>query len=122
LTKGAIGRVATPRRRSEARAAIGIDTHHAAASAADARALTRRSPPPKKPAIVGTDLTKWFGEGSSKTTAVDRVGLTAYFGEMLFIVGPSGSGKTTLLSMISGILRPNAGKVVGQRRRHLEVE
>jgi putative ABC transport system ATP-binding protein len=43
---------------------------------------------------------------------VDRVGLTAYFGEMLFIVGPSGSGKTTLLSMISGILRPNAGKVV----------
>jgi putative ABC transport system ATP-binding protein len=31
---------------------------------------------------------------------------------MLFIVGPSGSGKTTMLSMISGILRPNAGKVV----------
>jgi putative ABC transport system ATP-binding protein len=30
---------------------------------------------------------------------------------MLFIVGPSGSGKTTLLSMISGILRPNAGTV-----------
>jgi putative ABC transport system ATP-binding protein len=30
---------------------------------------------------------------------------------MLFIVGPSGSGKTTLLSMISGILRPNGGKV-----------
>ena len=26
--------------------------------------------------------------------------------------GPSGSGKTTLLSMISGILRPNGGKVV----------
>jgi putative ABC transport system ATP-binding protein len=30
---------------------------------------------------------------------------------MLFIIGPSGSGKTTLLSMISGILRPNAGHV-----------
>ena len=28
-----------------------------------------------------------------------------------FIIGPSGSGKTTLLSMISGILRPNEGKV-----------
>ena len=28
------------------------------------------------------------------------------------IVGPSGSGKTTLLSMISGILRPDAGTVV----------
>jgi len=30
---------------------------------------------------------------------------------MLYIVGPSGSGKTTLLSMLSGILRPNAGTV-----------
>ncbi len=44
-------------------------------------------------------------------TAVDRVGLVAHFGEMLFIVGPSGSGKTTLLSMISGILRPDGGTV-----------
>ena len=34
------------------------------------------------------------------------------FGEMLYIVGPSGSGKTTLLSMLSGILRPNAGRVL----------
>jgi putative ABC transport system ATP-binding protein len=62
-------------------------------------------------AIVATALTKTFGEGENKMTAVDGVGLVAHFGEMLFIVGPSGSGKTTLLSMISGILRPNAGKV-----------
>jgi putative ABC transport system ATP-binding protein len=64
-----------------------------------------------QPAIVATDLTKWFGEGEAKTTAVKGVALTAYFGEMLFIIGPSGSGKTTLLSMISGILRPNSGTV-----------
>jgi putative ABC transport system ATP-binding protein len=64
------------------------------------------------PAVVGTDLTKWFGVGETKTIAVDHVGLTAYFGEILFIVGPSGSGKTTMLSMLSGILRPNAGNVV----------
>jgi len=63
-------------------------------------------------AIVATDLTKWFGEGDTRMTAVNGVGLVAHFGEMLFIVGPSGSGKTTLLSMISGILRPNAGQVV----------
>jgi putative ABC transport system ATP-binding protein len=62
-------------------------------------------------AIVASDLTKWFGEGETKTTAVNGVALVAHFGEMLFIVGPSGSGKTTLLSMISGILRPNGGKV-----------
>ena len=68
--------------------------------------------PNENEAIVATDLTKWFGEGEAKVTAVNGVGLVAHFGEMLFIVGPSGSGKTTLLSMISGILRPNDGKVV----------
>src|ERR1700690_1527871 len=63
-------------------------------------------------AIVATGLTKWFGQGEARMTAVKDVALVAHFGEMLFIVGPSGSGKTTMLSMLSGILRPNAGKVV----------
>ncbi len=31
---------------------------------------------------------------------------------MVYIVGPSGSGKTTLLSVLSGILRPDAGTVL----------
>ncbi|MGV8860565.1 MAG: ABC transporter ATP-binding protein [Pseudomonas sp.] len=62
-------------------------------------------------AIVSTGLTKWFGEGDVRMTAVDNVAFVAHFGEMVFIVGPSGSGKTTFLSMISGILRPNAGTV-----------
>ena len=62
-------------------------------------------------AIVATDLTKYFGEGETRMIAVNAVGFTAHFGEMLFIVGPSGSGKTTLLSMISGILRPDSGSV-----------
>ena len=53
--------------------------------------------------IVATGLTKWFGEGEARMTAVNDVALVAHFGEMLFIVGPSGSGKTTMLSMLSGI-------------------
>ena len=66
---------------------------------------------PLTEAIVARGLTKSFGEGATQVTAVRDVGFSAHFGEMLFIVGPSGSGKTTLLSMISGILRPNAGTV-----------
>jgi putative ABC transport system ATP-binding protein len=62
-------------------------------------------------AIRATGLTKWFGEGEAQTMAVRDVSFEAYFGEMLYVVGPSGSGKTTMLSMISGILRPNAGTV-----------
>jgi putative ABC transport system ATP-binding protein len=65
----------------------------------------------KREAIVATGVTKWFGEGETRMTAVNAVEFVAHFGEMLFIVGPSGSGKTTLLSMVSGILRPNAGTV-----------
>jgi putative ABC transport system ATP-binding protein len=63
------------------------------------------------PAVSAHELTKWFGEGDAKTFAVRNISFEAYFGEIFFIVGPSGSGKTTLLSMISGILRPNAGTV-----------
>ncbi len=63
-------------------------------------------------AVQAVALNKWFGEGEAKTFAVKDVSFEAYFGEVLYIVGPSGSGKTTLLSIISGILRPNAGQVM----------
>lgn len=62
-------------------------------------------------AIRAEGLTKWFGEGEAKMCAVRDVSFEARFREMLYIVGPSGSGKTTLLSIISGILRPDEGKV-----------
>jgi len=67
--------------------------------------------PPAREAIVADGVTKWFGEGDTRMTAVDHVNFVDHFGEILFIVGPSGSGKTTLLSMVSGILRPNEGTV-----------
>ena len=63
-------------------------------------------------AIQAKGLEKWFGEGDAKTSALKDVELETYFGEMVYIVGPSGSGKTTLLSVLSGILKPNAGSVL----------
>jgi len=67
-------------------------------------------------AVKANELVKWFGEGEARTYAVREVSFEAYFGEMLYIEGPSGSGKTTLLSMISGILRPNSGNVVVDKK------
>ena len=62
-------------------------------------------------AIRAIGLMKWFGEGEARTSAVKDVDLEMWFGEMVYIVGPSGSGKTTLLSVLSGILKPDAGSV-----------
>jgi putative ABC transport system ATP-binding protein len=66
----------------------------------------------KVEAIVAQGVTKSFGEGPARMTAVDRASFTAHFGEIVFIVGPSGSGKTTFLSIVSGILRPDSGTVM----------
>jgi putative ABC transport system ATP-binding protein len=63
-------------------------------------------------AIAARAVDKWFGEGAARTQALRGVSFEARFGEMLYIVGPSGSGKTTLLSVVSGILRPDAGQVL----------
>jgi putative ABC transport system ATP-binding protein len=64
-----------------------------------------------KAILEAKNIVKYFGADESKTYALKGVNLTAYYGEVLYIVGPSGSGKTTLLSIISGILRPNEGTV-----------
>ena len=44
--------------------------------------------------------------------ALRNVDFEARSGEMLAVLGPSGSGKTTLLSVLTGLLRPTAGKVL----------
>ncbi len=80
-------------------------------SQAGRSAMALIDPAPPIEAIAAAGLTKSFGEGDARMTAVNHVDFTAGFGEMVFIVGPSGSGKTTFLSMISGILRPDAGTV-----------
>ncbi|MCL6552650.1 MAG: ABC transporter ATP-binding protein [Firmicutes bacterium] len=44
--------------------------------------------------------------------AVDRVSLQVHAGEVVGLIGPNGAGKTTLFHLISGFLRPDAGRVV----------
>ena len=50
-----------------------------------------------------------FGYG--KQPLLYDVHLQVRAGEMLGLLGPNGSGKTTLLRLISGVLRPQQGKV-----------
>ena len=56
-------------------------------------------------------ISKHFGTGERRVTALDRVSWQVYAGQMSMIVGPSGCGKTTLLSVIAGILNADEGSV-----------
>ena len=44
--------------------------------------------------------------------AVDRANLTVEKGELVAVIGPNGAGKTTLFNLITGQLKPDAGKVI----------
>jgi len=64
------------------------------------------------PLLVVDGLTRVFGSGHTTVRAVDGVSFVVRPGELCLVMGPSGSGKTTLLTMIGGLLRPTAGRVV----------
>ncbi|OXM85585.1 ABC transporter ATP-binding protein [Paenibacillus rigui] len=61
--------------------------------------------------ISGRQLTKVFGYGLNKTTAVNEVSFQFHEGEIISIVGESGSGKTTLAKIIMGLLNETGGAI-----------
>jgi putative ABC transport system ATP-binding protein len=64
------------------------------------------------PTLRGRHLTRTFGTGETKTTALADVALDLYPGQLALLMGPSGSGKSTLLAVLSGLLRPDGGRVL----------
>jgi urea transport system ATP-binding protein len=53
------------------------------------------------------DLTVRFGG----FTAINNLNMTLERGELRVLIGPNGAGKSTLLDVITGKVRPNAGRV-----------
>ena len=50
---------------------------------------------------------------NGETEALKNINFKVNNGELISIVGPSGCGKTTILSLISGLLTPLTGEIVG---------
>jgi ABC-type multidrug transport system ATPase subunit len=66
------------------------------------------TPDPDAPVVLSvSNLVKRFGEN----VAVSGIDLEVRAGSFFGIVGPNGAGKTTTLSMITGLLRPDAGSI-----------
>jgi putative ABC transport system ATP-binding protein len=72
-------------------------------------------------AVRLNQVSKHYGTGDMKVTAVNQVTVDVNFGELTLLVGPSGCGKTTLISMIAGLLEPSEGEleVLGKSYRQL---
>ncbi|MBU0946952.1 MAG: ABC transporter ATP-binding protein [Proteobacteria bacterium] len=62
-------------------------------------------------ALEAIQLSKSYNVDSRQITVLDRVSLTVPIGSFVVIEGKSGSGKSTLLSLLSGLDKPDSGKI-----------
>ena len=62
-------------------------------------------------AISAVGLTKRFKTGRTHAVVLKGVDFEAEAGHVTMVMGPSGSGKSTLIAALSGLLKPDEGKV-----------
>jgi putative ABC transport system ATP-binding protein len=65
----------------------------------------------EQPVVEVRNISKHFGEGSTRVDALRAVSLEVYPGTVVGLRGPSGSGKSTLLNVIGCILEPDSGSM-----------
>jgi branched-chain amino acid transport system ATP-binding protein len=75
---------------------------------AEAETATARSKGASAQALLEVDsLTKRYGA----LAAIDNVSMRVSDGEVRAVIGPNGAGKTTLFHLITGVVKPTAGRV-----------
>ncbi|HEV2701356.1 MAG TPA: ABC transporter ATP-binding protein [Steroidobacteraceae bacterium] len=62
--------------------------------------------------LILDSVSRSFGAGIHRRCVLDQVSVSIAAGSETVIIGRSGSGKSTLLNLISGIDRPDAGRVI----------
>jgi len=74
-------------------------------------AVPLSEPDPAVPAARCVELTKVYGEGDTRVTALDRVTVTFPAGRFTAIMGPSGSGKSTLMHCMAALDTATSGAI-----------
>jgi ABC-2 type transport system ATP-binding protein len=64
------------------------------------------------PALSFQSVSKSYGKDSKTINALDSVNFDIAEGEFFGLLGPNGAGKTTLISVLAGLTRATAGKVL----------
>ena len=54
--------------------------------------------------------------------AVNNAGLSVKDGEIVAVIGPNGAGKTTFFNLITGVIRPDSGKVLNSQVPSMAVD
>lgn len=62
--------------------------------------------------LEASSVSKTYTVDNRRITVLDRISLSVEEGEFLVIKGESGSGKSTLLSILSGLDRPDTGRIM----------
>ncbi len=77
-----------------------------------AHAVDTESAGPGSTVAAGAlELTKVYGSGETRVTALDAVSVELTRGEFTAIMGPSGSGKSTLMHCLAGLDAASSGQV-----------
>jgi putative ABC transport system ATP-binding protein len=63
-------------------------------------------------ALVAESIAKSFVTGSVRVDVLRDLSIAIEPGELTLVSGPSGCGKSTLLAILSGLLRPDAGRTI----------
>lgn len=58
------------------------------------------------------NVSKAFYSSKDYTEVLNNINIEVKEGQIVAIVGPSGCGKSTLLNLISGLIKPDSGKVI----------
>jgi branched-chain amino acid transport system permease protein len=73
-----------------------------------AKLATREKLDAGAPLLGVAGVTKRFGG----LVAVNNVGFELKAGEILGLIGPNGAGKSTMFNLVTGVLKPDAGRII----------